>query len=206
MASSTEDLVATSFGCQLVTEALLSCTGDKSETLKVVASTAGDDPDEEPETGDEENEAATDHASLPHISKFPYAGRMFKRLISGGHFDKASRKIIPCDPPLRFADILYPVIKEHIVSWATGPSSFVVLNLLEAADFSHSGELRKTLKKHKKQLEKAATKETPEQKAVREAVKANGEAEKAAKKGKKAGPKEAPVGNMGSKLLLEMLA
>ncbi|KAI0443114.1 armadillo-type protein [Xylaria telfairii] len=206
VASSPEDLVATSFGCHLVTEALLSCTGDKSETLKAVASTAGGDPDEEPEICDEENQTTTDHTSPPHISKFPYAGRMFKSLISGGHFDKASRKIIPCDPPLRFADTLYPVIKEHIVSWATGPSSFVVLNLLEADDFSHSGELRKTLKKHKKQLEKAATEETPGQKAAREAAKANGEAEKAAKKGKKARPKETPVGNMGSKLLLEKLA
>ncbi|KAI0450666.1 armadillo-type protein [Xylaria acuta] len=205
IASSPEDLVATSFGCQLVTEALLSCTGDKSEALKAVASTAGGDPDAEPEKGDEESEAITNFPSPPHISKFPHGGRMFKTLISGGHFDKASRKVIPCDPPLRFADILYPVIKEHIMSWATGPSSFVVLNLLETDDFSHTGELRKTLKKHKKQLEKAATEETPEQKAAREAVKTNGEAEKTAKKGKKTGPKEKPVGNMGSKLLLEKL-
>ncbi|KAJ8124578.1 hypothetical protein O1611_g9062 [Lasiodiplodia mahajangana] len=206
IASSPEDLIATSFGCQLVTEALLSCVGDKSEALKAVAATAGGDPDAEPEEDSEENDALTSSPSLPHISKFPHGGRMFKSLISGGHFDKSSRKIIPCDPPLRFADILYPVIKDNIMSWATGPSSFVVLNLLEAEDFSHAGELRKTLKKNKEQLEKAATEETPEQKAAREAAKPNGEAEKGAKKGKKAVPKkEKPVGNMGSKLLLEKL-
>ncbi|KAI0489534.1 armadillo-type protein [Xylaria cf. heliscus] len=205
IASSSEDLVATSFGCQLVTEALLSCTGDKSEALKAIASTAGGDPDAVPEKSGEEIEAIDEFTSPPHISKFPHGGRMFKTLISGGHFDKASRKIIPCDPPLHFADNLYPVIKEHIVSWATGPSSFVVLSLLEVDDFSHSGELRKTLKKHKKQLEKAATEETPEQKAAREAAKAKGEAEKVVKKGKKAGLKEKSVGNMGSKLLLEKL-
>ncbi|KAI0548578.1 armadillo-type protein [Xylaria curta] len=205
IASSAEDLVATSFGCQLVTEALISCIGDKSEALKAVAQTAGGDPDAEVEKADEESEVIANFPSPPHISKIPHGGRMFKTLISGGHFDKESRKVIPCDPPLRFADILYPVIKEHSVSWATGPSSFVVLNLLEADDFSHAGELRKTLKKHKKQLEKAATEETPEQKAAREAAKTNGEAEKGAKKGKKAGAKEKPVGNMGSKLLLEKL-
>ncbi|GAP90483.1 putative PUF6 Member of the PUF protein family [Rosellinia necatrix] len=206
IASSPEELISTSFGCQLVTEALLSCVGDKSEALKAVGLTAGGDPDAEPEKSDEEDEAAAAFPSLPHISKIPHGGRMFKSLISGGHFDKSSRKIIPCDPPLRFADILYPVIEEHVMSWATGPSSFVVLNLLDADDFSHGGELRKTLKKHKKQLERAATEETPDQKAAREAVKADGEAEGAGKKGKKSGPrKDKPVGNMGSKLLLEKL-
>ncbi|KAI0966945.1 armadillo-type protein [Xylaria arbuscula] len=206
IASSPQDLIATSFGCQLVTEALLSYVGDKSKALKAVASTAGGDPDAVPEGGDEENEATTPFPSPSHISKFPHGGRMFKTLISGGRFDKSTRKVIPCDPPLKFADILYPVIKEHIMSWATGPSSFVVLNLLETDDFSHKSELRKTLKKHKKQLEKAATEETPEQKAAREAAETNSETDKAAKKGKKAGPKkDKPVGNMGSKLLLEKL-
>lgn len=206
IASSPEELIATSFGCQLVTEALLSCVGDKSEALKAMGSTAGGDPDAEPKKGDEEDEALSTLPSPPHISKSPHAGRMFKTLISGGRFDKSSRKVISCDPPLCFADILYPVIKEHIMSWATGPSSFVVLNLLEADDFSHSGELRKTLKKHRKQLEKAATEETPEQRAAREAVTNKGEVEKVVKKGKKSGSKEKPVGNMGSKLLLEKLS
>lgn len=205
--SSPEDLVATSFGCQLITEALISCVGEKSEALKAVARTAGEDPDAEPEDGGDESEAVAAFPSPTHISKIPHGGRMFKTLISGGHFDKASRKVIPCDPPLRFADILYPVIKDYIMSWATGPSSFVVLNLFEADDFSHGAELRNTLKKHKKELEKAATEETPEQKATREAVKTNDEAGKAAKKGKTGGPKkDRPIGNMGSKLLLEKLS
>lgn len=204
IASSAEDLVASSFGCQLVTEALLSCVGDKSEALKAVGSTAGGDPDAEPEEGDEDVAAAL--PPPPHISKFAHCGRMLKTLIAGGHFDRASGKVLPCDPPLHFADILYPVIKEHILSWATGPSSFVVLNLLEADDFSHGGELRKTLKKHKEQLKKAATEETPEQKAAREVAETNGETEKKSKNGKKTGPKkEKMVGNMGSKLLLEKL-
>ncbi|KAI8629255.1 armadillo-type protein [Xylariaceae sp. FL1651] len=214
IASSPQDLIATSFGCQLVSEALLSGVGDKSEALEAIASTAEGDP----ESGSDEHggvksldEAVAAFPPPPHPSKTPHGGRMFKTLIAGGHFDKATRKIIPCDPPLHFADILYPVIKEHTMSWATGPSSFVVVNLLEADDFSHGDELRKTLKKHKKQLEKAATEETPEQKTAREAAEANVEedekpAKKGAKKGKKAGLKrEKAVGNMGSRLLLEML-
>ncbi|OTA52816.1 ARM repeat-containing protein [Hypoxylon sp. EC38] len=203
IAASPLDLISTSHGSQLVTEALLSCVGDKSKALQAIASTAQGDPNEvEPS-----DESAVAPLPREHISKAPHGGRMFKTLIAGGHFDKASRRVIPVDPPLHFADILYPFIKDHIMAWATGPSSFVVVSLLEAEDFSHKDKLKGILKKNKKALEKAATEETPEQKATREAIEADGEEKKATKKkGKKSGPKkEAPVGNMGSKLLLEKL-
>ncbi|KAI0838962.1 ARM repeat-containing protein [Hypoxylon sp. FL0890] len=202
IAASPLDLISTSHGSQLVAEALLSCVGDKSEALQAIASTAQGDPNEvEPSDGS---------ANIPlpreHISKSTHVGRMLKTLVAGGHFDKASRRVIPVDPPLHFADILYPFIKDHMVTWATGASSFVVVSLLEAEDFSRKDELKGILKKNKKILEKAATEETPEQKAFKEALKAEGEEKKATKKGKKAGTKkEAPVGNMGSKLLLEKL-
>ncbi|KAI0025334.1 armadillo-type protein [Xylariomycetidae sp. FL0641] len=203
------DLISTSFGAQLVTEALLSGVGDKSAALEAIASTAAGNPDDEDapmEDADGAEEKVDGFQPQVHISKAPHGGRMFKTLIAGGRFDRETRKVIPVDPPLHFADVLYPVIKEHIITWATGPSSFVVVNLLEADDFSHKDELKKTLKEHKKALEKAATEETPEQKAAREAVEAKADEEKPAKKGKKAGAKkERPVGNMGSKLLLEKL-
>ncbi|KAI1322019.1 armadillo-type protein [Xylariaceae sp. FL0255] len=208
IASSPQDLIATSFGCQLITESLLSGVGDKSAALEAIASTAGGDPDSKPvQEGDEPSDDFAPALVAPfHISKAPHGGRMIKTLISGGRFDKTTRKVIPCDPPLHFADILYPVIKDHIMSWATGPSSFVVVNLLEVDDFSHGKELRKTLKKHEKQLQAAATEETPEQKTAREAAEAQPVDEKSAKKGKKAGAKkERPLGNMGSKLLLDKL-
>lgn len=211
IASSPLDLISTSHGSQLVTEALLSCVGDKSEALKAIASTAEGDPNDTGEDISKELEIAL--SPREHISKAPHGGRMFKTLIAGGHFDKATKRVIPVDPPLHFADILYPFIKDHIIAWATGPSSFVVLSLLEAEDFSHKKELEKELNKNKKTLGKAATEETPEQKAAkeaREAVEADGNGEdkdkSKKKKGKKAGPKkEPPVGNMGSKLLLETL-
>lgn len=194
IASSPLDLISTSHGSQLVTEALLSCVGDKSEALQAIASTAKGNPNEADTPADE---SETEPIPVEHISKAPHGGRMFKTLIAGGHFDKATRRIIPVDPPLHFADILYPFIKDHIMAWATGPSSFVVLSLLEAEDFSSKGELKSTLKKNKKALEKAATEETPEQKAAREVS--------VEEKKKKKGKKEPAVGNMGSKLLLEKL-
>lgn len=216
IAKSPADLMSTTFGCQLVTSALLSGVGDKTEALQAVASSAGGNPDDADEVMGGSDEATAAYTPSVHISK-TNNGRIYKTLISGGIYDKATGKIIKVEPPLHFADLLYPVIKDHIISWATGPSSFTVLNLLEADDFSHKDELKKILKKNKKALEKAATEETAEQKAARDALEAakaaepsvekgkEKEKEKPAKKGKKLDPKKKTVGNVGSKLLLEKL-
>ncbi|OLN95954.1 Pumilio homology domain family member 6 [Colletotrichum chlorophyti] len=199
--SAAPTLVADPFGCQTVADVLLSAEGDKTEALRAVAAVAEGDPSAEPM----EVEGITAPA---HVSRTPFGGRLLKTLIAGGKFNKETGKIELVEPPLKFADILYPVIKDYILDWATGPSSFVVLNMLEAEDFSHASQLKKTLKSHKKALQKAATEETAEQKADREA-KAQKEAEqseKGAKKGKKGGAKsDKPIGNLGSKLLLEKL-
>ncbi|KIE02054.1 pumilio domain-containing protein, partial [Metarhizium majus ARSEF 297] len=187
------DLASTAFGCQFITDVLLSGTGDKSKALEAIAQSAIGDPKEQP--------AQDDLNAIPHISATPFGGRMLKSLIQGGKFDKATGKIIPVDPPLSFSDTLYPVIKDYIVDWATGPSSFVVVGLLESNDFSSTDELRRTLKKNKEVLEKAATEMTPDQKAARDA-----QEEKTDKGGKKSKKRpDAPVGNVGSKLLLDKL-
>ncbi|KAH7270232.1 armadillo-type protein [Fusarium redolens] len=192
IAEAPTELTATAFGCQFITDVLLSGVGEKQAALEAIAQSASGDPSQEP--------AEDDLQPQIHISRTPHGGRMLKSLIQGGKYDKAAGKIIPVDPPLEFSNILYPVIKEHIIDWATGPGSFVVVGLIEAGDFSEVDALKKTLKKNKKTLEKAATEETAEQKAAREAQEA---APKGAKKGKKKGDK--PVGNAGSKLLLEKL-
>ncbi|KAH0491529.1 hypothetical protein TgHK011_002954 [Trichoderma gracile] len=190
IATSPSDFTATPFGCQFVAEVLLSGIGDKQKALEALAQSVSGDPKQEP--------AEDEIASRPHIANTPFGGRMLKSLIQGGRFDRALGKVKLVDPPLGFPDILYPVIKKHIMDWATGPSSFVVVALLESEEFTSAEELKKTLKKNKKQLEKAATEPTAEQKAAKEA----GEGEETAKKGKKT---ETPVGNKGSKLLLEKL-
>lgn len=200
IASAPSDIMSSSFGCQFIADVLLSNTGDKTAALEAVAQAAKGDPSVEvPE--DELQPAA------PHVSKTPFGGRMLKSLIQGGRFDKEAGKIIPVEPAMGFADILYPVISDHIMDWSTGPSSFVVVALLEAADFGKAEAVRKTLKKNKKLLEKAAKEQTAEQKAAQEAREQKAAADKAAGKKKKGGDKksEAAVGNSGSKLLLEKL-
>jgi pumilio family protein 6 len=195
------DLVATTFGCQFVTELLFGAEADKSAALNALAETASGDPSYVQPPVEEEGAENTEPPS--HIASLAHCGRMFKSLIAGGHFDIKTKSIIPVEPALDFADILYPHIKDYIVEWATGSSSFVVVNLLEAGNFSHKDEVLQVLRDNKKKLEKAVKEETVEQRAKRTAF----EAEKDAKsKGKKSKPiKEREVGNRGSALLLEKL-
>ncbi|KAL2756173.1 hypothetical protein ACRALDRAFT_1081860 [Sodiomyces alcalophilus JCM 7366] len=204
IASSAALLMADSFGCHLVTEVLLSGKGDKQKALEAVAAVAEGDPNAEvtePMTVD-------GAVPTPHVSQTPSGGRALKTLIAGGKFNKATGKVEQVEPPLGFANTLYPVIKDHIVAWATGPSSLVVLALLESPDFSHGKELKATLKKNAESLQTAATTATAEQKARQEAE-AQEPSDKAAKKGKKgkkgAAKSDRPVGNTGSRLLLEKL-
>lgn len=221
IASAAPDFVTTSFGCQFVTEVLFGADGDKSSTLKAIASTAAGDPTlstpelPDPKTKDEDK-INTPHATplQPHIAQTSYGGKMLKALISGGRYDPNAKKITPVSPPLNFADLLYPVIKPHILAWATGSSSFVVLSLLETESFSESSriELLGLLREHRKKLEKAATEETAEQRAVREEKGSKEEEEKPAKgkgrgkgKGKAKKPSERPVGNLGTKMILKVL-
>jgi pumilio homology domain family member 6 len=191
IAAAPRDLVYTSFGCQFVADVLLLATGDKKAALEAVASTAAGAP--KPSTDEEVYPPPP-----PHISLTPHAGKMLKTLLAGGRFDRKTGEVERVDPPLNFADILYPVIKEHIVEWATGPSSFTVVGLLEAPDFSSQAGLLKTLKSNKKALNKAATEAAVVEKEEEvEVVKSK------KSKAKKAQPK--PVGNQGAKLLLEKL-
>lgn len=190
IAASPSDLTASPFGSQFVADVLLSGIGEKQQALEALAQSVSGSPKQEP--------AEDEIATRPHIANTPFGGRMLKSLIQGGRFDKAVGKVKLIDPPLGFSNILYPVIKDSIMDWATGPSSFVVVALLESEEFTSVEELKKTLKKNKKLLQKAAEEPTAEQKAAKEAA----EGSETAKKGKKT---EAPVGNKGSKLLLEKL-
>ncbi|KAH6610999.1 pumilio domain-containing [Trichoderma cornu-damae] len=190
IAASPSDLTASPFGCQFVADVLLSGIGDKQKALEALAQCVCSSPKQ----GPAEDEIAT----RPHLANTPFGGRMLKSLIQGGRFDKATGKVKMVDPPLGFSNVLYPVVKKSIMDWATGPSSFVVVALLESEDFASAEELKKTLKKNQKLLQEAAVEPTAEQKAAKEA----GEGDETGKKGKKT---EAPVGNKGSKLLLEKL-
>jgi len=210
IATNAADLVSTSFGCLLITEVLFGAEGDKSQALAAVAEAAAGYPkfveiEPVPETED-----AMEGIEGPtvHMGSTSHGGRMLKTLIAGGRFDPVSKSVVPVSPPLDFADILYPHIKEHLVDWATCSSSFVVLALLETK-FDKKDEVLATLKKNKKALQKAATEETVEQQARREelaVLKAEeGKEGKTVKKGKKKPVKVFEVGNAGSRLLLKLL-
>ena len=192
VAAAASTLLSSPTGCQIVSQALFSGAGDKSDALKAVAAAAGGDPSEE--------------ASPSHVSQSPAGKRLLKALIAGGHFDKDSGAVKKVEPPLGFADILYPAIKDHALGWATGPAAFVIVGLLEADDFSSTTELTKLLKANVSAIRQAATEETALQKAAREAETQEQGANNTGKKTKKNSTKqEKSVGNAGAKLLLEKL-
>lgn len=197
VAASPVDLAATSFGAQLITDVLLFADGDKTEALQAIATAAAGEPAPETPETEEMQEGEFDSGLPPHVSQTAFGTRMLKTLVAGGRFDRATGQVKLVEPPLKFANILYAQIREHIMAWATGAfSSFVVVALLEAADLdkAHATELKKTLseKKNRKALEKASVEETTEQAAKREAVAAaavaaaEAEAKAAAKKEEKA--------------------
>ncbi|KAK6380766.1 Pumilio y domain member 6 [Exophiala oligosperma] len=137
-------LAQSMLGCQFVTEVLFGAVGDKQAALDAVADFAA---------GDEASEENKEIITMPAV------GRMLKSLVQGGRFDKASNKVVPVDPPLKFGDLLFSKINassgaEALINWANGPNSFVVLAMLEAEDFSHKDELLGVLKMHASSLDK----------------------------------------------------
>lgn len=176
------DLVMDSFGCQLVAEAMFAAVGDKSAALEAIAANAAGDPTITAPEGEGEE------GTPPHLSQTPWGGRLLKSLTAGGKFDRSLGKVRPVEPALNFADVLYPVISEHLVDWATGPSSFVVVNMLDSETFGAREEAEAKLRDNMDKLEAAAA--------------GPAAAEKKKKGDKKGGEKG---GNQGSRLLLERL-
>ncbi|KAI9782963.1 MAG: pumilio domain member 6 [Geoglossum umbratile] len=174
-----ETLAQSSFGCRFIYEVLLGCDGEKAEALEAVASAAEGDPSVD-----------------GHVAGSAAGGRMMKVLVMGGYYNAKSGKVDAISPPLGFHNLLYERIKPYLLFWATGPSSFVVVGLLEAEGFKKKGEVLKTLKSHQKQLENAAS-----GKAVEREVEKEGKPEKRESKD----GRNSAVGNAGSKLLLKML-
>jgi pumilio family protein 6 len=195
------DLVLTTFGCQFVTEVLFGADGDKTGALEAIARTASGDPSVT--TAPLANDAAEEDSPVLHVANTPFGGKMLKALVAGGRFDAKTKSIVATDPALNFADILYPHIKDHIVEWAIGSSSFVPLALLESDSFTQAAEVKRILKAKKKMLQAAATEETTDQRLKREAAEKETDGKAAAKKAKFVKVKE--VGNKGAALLLEML-
>ncbi|TKA68986.1 hypothetical protein B0A49_03563 [Cryomyces minteri] len=195
--AATPRLAESPFGTHFITETLLGTTdadpAAKDAALHAVAALA-------PENWD----------SVP-------LGRMLKTLALGGRFDVAAKKVVPVQPALGFADVLYGAIKDELVRWAVSNSSFVVVNMLDAEGFTYGEEVKAALKKAVKELREAADggrereavgegegakKRRQEEKAKKEVV--DGKAKTKGKaKGKGAGNAN---GNAGAKILLERIS
>ncbi|KAF1941792.1 ARM repeat-containing protein [Clathrospora elynae] len=119
---------------------------------------------------------------------------MLKTLVQGGKFDSATKKVVPVEPALGFADLLWDEIKGNVVDWATGQGSFVVVALTEAEGFGRTDEVLKALKKGKGQLEAAANP-------------VGGQDVESKSKKQKKGDKSPAVarGNAGARILLQKL-
>jgi pumilio homology domain family member 6 len=205
IAAAASDLVTSSFGCQFITEVLLGAEGDKSAALTAIAETAVGDPSLVDAPCAEGQATSVETSTASHIANAPFGGKALKALVAGGHFDAKTKCILPVVPALNFAEILYPYIKDYLIEWATGSSSFVIVALLESNSFSKKEEVLKVLRDSKKKLRKAAEEETPEQRERREEADAVDNS-KAAGKGKKSKDvKPRDLGNKGSVLLLEKL-
>ncbi|KAF9740736.1 hypothetical protein PMIN06_003221 [Paraphaeosphaeria minitans] len=81
---------------------------------------------------------------------------MLKTLVQGGKFDPKTKKVVPVDPPLGFADLFWSQIKGDLMTWATGEGAFVIVGLVESENFGHKDEVIQALKKGRKQLQEAA--------------------------------------------------
>ncbi|KAL5621638.1 hypothetical protein BROUX41_006538 [Berkeleyomyces rouxiae] len=190
-------MVHDAYGCQLISETIFATEGDKTAALTTIAKAVAGNPSE---MLDSDNAQAL--VPRPHPAMTPHGGRLIKGLISGGKFNKATGQTTRVEPALNFANVLFPVIKPHVLEWATGPSSFVVVNMLDAPDFADVAELRKILSKGRAQLDKAA-REGGAQKYTKEQSE-----ELAAKKKKKSASKRPPradPGNKGAQIILERL-
>ncbi|KAF2200049.1 ARM repeat-containing protein [Delitschia confertaspora ATCC 74209] len=184
--SSAAAFSTTTFGYQFMTEVLLGAPEveptKRQEALKAVAGLA-----EGLEPSDSTTRDALSSAKM----------KMFKTLVQGGQFDPQSKKVVPVEPRLGFADMFWNIIKDNLATWATGDGSFVIVGLLESEDFSGKDKVLKALKKQREALKEAANPG---------GVPVNGAADdKAAKKGRKGKPTGKLPGNAGARILLEKL-
>ncbi|KAI4114049.1 MAG: hypothetical protein LQ345_005101 [Seirophora villosa] len=178
IASNAPSLIQSSFGCQFITEVLLSAPAgsDRAPALSAIIHLT--------------------HASDPATTRAlhePSAGRMLKSLVQGGRYNPQTKRVDPAPPPaLRFHDALHASLEAQgkVLEWATGGNSFVVVGMLEAEGFSAEGALGERLREGKAALEMAAAGAT-----VEEGGGGGGAARKSGRE----------KGNRGAQLLLEKL-
>ena len=163
-------LVRNQAGCQFITDILLGSPGDPSGAFHAIAEYV--------------NAFGTKHEHMLQIQNPAATDRMLKALVLGGRYNPKTQRVekpIIDDQPMNFHDILYAEIPDaELISWATGPHSFVIVAMLEAEGFGSREKLLCYLSERRGLLQDAA----------------DGTGDDGKGKGK---------GNPGAKLLLEKL-
>lgn len=173
IANQADALVQSSFGCQFMMEFLPGAIGNRESALKTVVALT-----------------QSDSSEVKEALKTPAAGRLFKTLVQGGHYDTEHRKVKVMEPAMGFHNMFFEALdaNNQVLEWATSDNSFVIVGLMEAEGFEFDERLRKVLKKGIMRLEEA---EGPKSEMPA--------TDKGSKKGKGGG------GNKGVQLLLEKL-
>lgn len=118
------DLATSGFGCHFMTEVLVAADGDRRAALQAIADIAAG-----PETR--------------RALETPFAGKMLKTLVQGGHFDHGQKKVLLAEPPLCFADMLCDAIEASLLEWAKGVGAFTVVSLLESQAYADATRVEK---------------------------------------------------------------
>ncbi|CAO3612676.1 unnamed protein product [Cunninghamella blakesleeana] len=127
-------LIREKLSSQVVQEIMLHAVGDKSGAINAILELAGENIEKE-----------------NHVIEHRFANRVIKTMIKADSTDVDNDKAVE---PLEFAPKLLEVIRPHLGHFATNFGSFVVLSLAEVP--STGDEVKKELKKYKKDIKAAA--------------------------------------------------
>ena len=179
--SHTSAILRTSFGSQFVGAVVPEAIGDRAPALSAIAALAS--------SGSSEEDKA--------LFNTPHAGKLLKKLVTGGTYNKELGRVELVEPPLEFHDLFYDAIKGTVVDWATGSGSFVVVALMEAPGFSKARELEQILRRPENLAKLRVAARQGEGLDIGQQVKKRGKAD--------ALEKSVLKGNRGAHLLLEKL-
>ncbi|GAO51151.1 puf family RNA-binding protein [Saitoella complicata NRRL Y-17804] len=143
IASKPTKLVEESLSSQVVTETLLFANGDKGAALDAILNIARESP----------------VVDVMHPVNFNYASRVYKTLVSGGHWDPKENKIHKVEPRLEFESMMLPVVEKHLADWASSNGSYVVIALLETLEGEERERLVRKLRSHKAAIQAASKKD-----------------------------------------------
>ena len=147
IAGRTRDLVSSSFGCQFITETILSapesCLSLRTEALEAVVTLL--------------RESFEDEEIGKTMGRYG-ARNMLKQLVQGGRWNGKQQKVVLSEPRVGFHVMVWKIVKGRVMEWAESGQGTVVAALLEAEGFAQAEkrELRRRLEAGRERLERVA--------------------------------------------------